>query len=766
MKRCIFTVFTGILLANIAGTIAAATVESTSTVSRASCEFPVHDIRNCPMQQWFDSSQSSRVLEVLPGLGFDNLRHVDMGQVHFYNYSKCKVTADGKFVIPDSTFIVPIQESHYKFSADYFDHWDNYTSITSSNVKSGFSLFNFLGGAFSKEKQSVKQNQVNHKSKTTRVTFRNRVYTIRLDTSADLHPTFKSKIYEIAACLQNNDTEMAYYLSELLVRDYGTHYITSVETGAVFAKLDYISESYASHEEASNVAYAAAFSLPILQLFRNGSFDLGYGYSYSEDKVKAFFRSRKRSEIFTIGGAPFTPDLDLTKWLLEVPDKMAIIDRTADPLHFVLTPSRFPELLPTTIREVSDYVLTAIGWYYRYNTKPGCVDPKAKNFDFQANYDDSSYCDTRRSYEDMAFGGIYQTCTNQGREDLCNGVLKTAHVNPQTGGNSCPPGYQSVLLQQASVSYSKQYERRKKSCKLWIFCKTRTYFETHVSHARYKIYWCVATKGLNPNSYRGYLFGGYFTPTNSNPLTGSQSCPPYFRNQRMASDVTICVSNDYELASIHAVKFGGFHSCRVGNPLAIPSTLNKTVFTISARWPHSCPAGYSQHLVDVDDGCEINVCLESGAFSPKYSLPPFLPPFHEQPPYIPHWTDRLAVVGADNNLLIRSTQGQWKPHTSDSDETKAFVQTAMENNNITESSAFGVAAAASQEKDGPSKWALISLIMSTVALASFILLACMTSVVTCKVCCGRKRGKKDKVKNVEQGRVPLIMPPNLESQQL
>lgn len=131
--------------------------------------------------------------------------------------------------------------------------------------------------------------------------------------------------------------------------------------------------------------------------------------------MNAFFSNKKRSEIFTMGGVPFTPDLNLTRWLLEVP---GIIDCTADPLYFVLTPSRFPELLPTTIREVSDYVLTA-------------------------------------------------------------------------------------------------------------------YFETRVSHARYKIYtmyWCVATRCLKPDLYREYLFGGYFTPSNSNPLTRAQSCPPYFRN--------------------------------------------------------------------------------------------------------------------------------------------------------------------------------------------------------------------------------------------
>ena len=73
---------------------------------------------------------------------------------------------------------------------------------------------------------------------------------------------------------------------------------------------------------------------------------------------------------------------------------------------------------------------------------------------------------------------------------------------------------------------------------------------------------------------------------------------------------------------------------------------------------------------------------------------------------------------------------------------RVIIQTAMENSNITERSFFGVAVEASQEKDGPSKWALISLIMSTVALASFISLTCLTRVVTCKVCCTRNEKAK------------------------
>ena len=755
-------------LEGIVAVIFIASILSSSVAGSAeiqTLQFPIHDVRNCPMQAQLDSGQSARVLDILPGMGFDNLRNVDMGQVHFHNYSLCKVTTDGRFVIPDSTFIIPIQKSHYKFSADYFDHWDNYSSITSSKVASSVGLFGILNGGFSTEKMSVKENQVNFKSKTTRVTFRNSVYTIRLDTSAEIHSTFKGKVYEIAACLQNNDTKMAYYLAELLVRDYGTHYITSVETGAVFAKLDYVSESYASHEEREKLAAAAAFSLPILQLF-NSSFDLGFSYSYSSDRISKFFQNRKKSEMFTIGGAPFTPDLNLTKWILEVPNKMAIIDRTADPLFYVLTPSRFPELLPTTIMAVSDVVSTAIGWYYQLNLRPGCTNPSAKNFDFQANYGDSSYCNTSKTYKDMIFGGVYQKCFGQrGRENLCNPEhTQAAQVNPQTGGYSCPAGYTDIVLQTGSVSLSKKYQESKRSCKLFIFCKTRSYLVTGVSFATYETHWCVALSQLKQSMYRGYLFGGFFSLTNNNPLTASKSCPPYFRGQKIASSVTLCLSNDYELASTHSVKFGGFHSCKVGNPLAIPSNSNDTLFTSGARkhWPHSCPSGYSQHLVDVDNGCEIHVCLESGAFNPKHLLPPFLPPFHRQPPFVPQWTDKLAVVGADNTLLIRNTLGQWQAHSSDSEETKAFIETAMENLNLTEAPAspiVGVADAAAAS--GPTKWELVSLIMSTVAVATLICLVFMTSIITCKVCCKKRK----KVKSVERGHVPLIAE-SLDSRQL
>ena len=83
----------------------------------------------------------------------------------------------------------------------------------------------------------MKSNQVTYNAKTTRVTFRQRIYQVQLDALGELHPSFKSKVYEIAASVQNNDTDQADYLSDLIIRDYGTHYITSVEAGLYLQKL-------------------------------------------------------------------------------------------------------------------------------------------------------------------------------------------------------------------------------------------------------------------------------------------------------------------------------------------------------------------------------------------------------------------------------------------------------------------------------------------------------------------------------------------------
>lgn len=638
----------------------------------------VEGYQNClKLQTWYngETNRPPQYLDVLPGLGFDGLHYKDMGQVHIYNYSRCKVAVGGRFVIPDNTHLSPIQTSHYRINTEVFDHWENYTSLTSSGVKFGSDKHSKLSGSFSYEKLSVKENQVNFNAKTTRVVFRNRLFAVSLDPSAKLHPTFRDRIYEIAASIQNEDVDMATYLSELLIRDYGTHYTTSVEAGALMAQLQYISENYANQMQAKNLTNLAELSFPIFTLFSNSTFDFKITHSNNQTQYDSYKHHIEANDIFTVGGAPLTPELEVKNWLEDIPNKLGVIDRTADLLHFAVTPANFPELTPLTALNVSKYIKNATDMYFEINSKRGCLDYKARNFDFQANIRDDTTCHSDMSLDNNYFGGTYQTCSKdrKSRENLCEDM----HLSKK---HTCPDGYKKIKLHSGKVTKAIPYSKTKKRCTLYFFwCSDVTYTETLVSSAYYSVYWCVKSSESSQSSQ--YLFGGYFSSTTSNPFTGEQSCPPYFQEENIGVNNKICTSTNYsDLASPYAIKFGGFYSCSAGNPLAnIPQSLLAKDKTL---WPHGCAPGYSQHLVTVDSGCEISICLEQGLFDKGHVLPPVLPPFHQQPSYLPYWSgDRLGILGAENIYFLRETNGQWQSYSKDSADIKILLEKVRENTN-------------------------------------------------------------------------------------
>lgn len=280
----------------------------------------------------------------------------------------------------------------------------------------------------------------------------------------------------------------------------------------------------------------------------------------------------------------------------------------------------------------------------------------------------------------MAFGGVFQRCNSRGRENVCS-IRMFAQPNPLTGDFSCPAGYTEVQLFSGTDSYVGTYTSYYETCSfLGLFCDTRSRTESSVSYADYQTFWCVAINP--PREYRGYLFGGYFTPTNSNPVTGTLSCPPYFRKQNVARDVIFCLSSDLELGSAGSVGLGGFYSCNIENPLAIPAQ-NLTTFSERLEWPRSCPPGYFAHLIVVENGCEINVCIQMGAFSVDYLPPPMLPPYNKQPPFIPYVTEQLVVVGSNGYILVRGIDDRWNLYAPDSEEVKEFVKAIMQNNDTT-----------------------------------------------------------------------------------
>lgn len=62
-------------------------------------------------------------------------------------------------------------------------------------------------------------------------------YTSKLDPDTQVSEAFQKRLYKIAAAVTLNRTEVAQYDSQLLVRDFGTHVITSLDVGAALVQV-------------------------------------------------------------------------------------------------------------------------------------------------------------------------------------------------------------------------------------------------------------------------------------------------------------------------------------------------------------------------------------------------------------------------------------------------------------------------------------------------------------------------------------------------
>ena len=623
---------------------------------RSVLEAPFGDVRNCPTMSPLDPSQPLYQMEVLPGIGHDNLRSIDMGQVLNHNYSQCQTSKDGKYLLPDGIFLIPVQQSSVDTSAEYFDHWDNYTSAISFSLGIHGGINGLLSDKFSAGYTHTKSHMYNQNSKMTRAQIRYRLYMVKMQPGAQLHPAFKARLYDIAAHLQNNNIEQARFLSETIIRDFGTHCITSMDAGAIILQDSFIRNSYVQNSSSDSFSIAQSASAVL-----NADISLGSKYSFSinQSHLSSFLSNRIHSKVSTFGGPPYQSNFTLSDWEAGVADSLVAIDRSGVPLHFIINDNTLPELPSLTVQMLTDVIYEAIERYYRVNTRHGCTDPNAKNFDFQANID-HGYCNYPS--DNFTFGGIFQNCTmdpNNRYKDVCIEGPQALQPNPLTGGSSCPTNYSAVKLHSGKIVHTTSHvghlECHRSWRTLWTKNKCKTVYSPEYSIAYYDAYWCATHPGVKIHNNRGYLFGGLYTSKFSNPVTNTNGCPRFFIPLRMGEDIRVCVSNDHERAYDRSVPFAGFQSCEKGNPLAASAASQDN----EHAWPHECPVGYAQHLVSVENGCEINYCVQMGSFATKGLLPPHLPPFHKQPKYKLNNSDTMILVGVNGGLWAKDSSGQW-----------------------------------------------------------------------------------------------------------
>ncbi|KAJ8401609.1 hypothetical protein AAFF_G00379260 [Aldrovandia affinis] len=589
------------------------------------------------------SSPTMPALEVLPGGGWDNLRNLDMGRVMNISYSLCQTTEDGIYLIPDEVFVIPQKLSGVETNSEIISSWLDQRSSTAHSINVEVSFLSTVNAKFSSENERMKTHQVKEGSVTARVQVRNFIYSVKAYPDFTLDTRFTQQAEEIADALENNRTRQATYLSEKMVLDYGTHVITSVDAGATLVKEDYLRASFVSDSETARSSVTASAGVNFFNV-------VNIGMSVEDKHETTETRSYEGNTTYSLtlghGGVPYYPGITLQKWQESTTNNLVAIDRAGLPLHYFLNRATLPDLPEPTVQKLMLSVRQAVARYYEINSHPGCVKPDSKNFNFQANVDDSS-CEGPAT--NLSFGGVYQECTmfTPDADPLCKALEEK---NPDTGANSCRPPYSATKLRSEvrEEGYS-QYECHRQCHHCWLFftcCEKVCGDAYHVRRARVDTYWCSTTSEVN--EFSGYLFGGLYGPSLQNPLTKSHSCPPGFFPMKLLSDgLRICLSNDYEVATKFSVPFGGLFSCNVGNPLA-------------GGQPR-CPAQFSQHMFSISDGCQILYCVQSGLFTGGQLLPVRLPPFTRPPLVSMTATNTVAVMTEGGRAWVRVDKSKvWK----------------------------------------------------------------------------------------------------------
>ncbi|XP_054828236.1 macrophage-expressed gene 1 protein-like [Eublepharis macularius] len=612
-----------------------------------------------------------KVLEVLPGGGWDNLRNVEMGEVMSLDYSLCRTTEDGEYLIPNDVFVVPHKKSTVEVHSELIENWMVYTDAFAQSINAEASFLSVLNGKFSESSQKTKMHNVYDETITTRVQARYHIYSVKAHPSFTFQKDFRHQLVGIGNQLENNQSRIADYLAEMLVLNYGTHVLTSLEAGASLIQEDQVKRSFVMDKETEKGGITASASATFFSKINVG---IGGSIQIQDELTKSYVENTVDSKIESLGSVPFYPGITLQKWQEGIPNQLVAIGKAGFPLPFFITPEALPELPGPTVKQVATTVENAIRLYYAVNTHPGCVKPDSSNFNFQANVDDGSCQNPNTNF---SFGGVFQEChgiSGKNTEELC----QTYRIqNPLTGSYSCPANFSAVLLHGEERTTSKPQTECHEECdSCWLFfscCKSVCGTRYYASTVQFNAYWCAATGTVPQGS--GVLFGGLYSTGQENPISRTYACPSYFFPLVLFDNLKVCVSSDYEMGSRFAVPFGGFFSCQAGNPLAgllkgqSPGILQDFFYQGSpSKYPMKCPVGYSQHKAYLSDGCQILYCLQAGALFGQQLAPVRLPPFLRVPSSNASLPETILVSSDGSQAWVKIHQsGIWRL-ANDTDE--------------------------------------------------------------------------------------------------
>ncbi|UJR17441.1 hypothetical protein I4U23_004336 [Adineta vaga] len=508
------------------------------------------------------NGDKSLQVDIYPGFGWDNLRFMEMSPIFdISNFNNSKV-------FQSCIEMIPVHENKIELGSVSIDLFDERTTEYSSNIFIGGSVgyYGFkISGSYSHEFQRAKKEQGTQKT----IMLRNQIDYVMVDVvlqpSCPLSPQVKHDLIEIAEYHNAQESTMATYAAQLFVKKYGTHLTTRLHLGGSITEEDFIDESTYQTSETEKTSYRAAAEA-------------------SKKKIVRKIINSKCGKVSLLGQ-------HMSNWQASVEERPAIIRRATENITFFIQSDKIPELSEIDLAYVREKINQAVETYVEMNLIKGCMKRSSPSFNWIANVDDSSKCDRYR--------------------------LR----NFYTGTNDCPPDFKKSILHQ-SIQIENKFIRKCHDCGFLWLSKCCSDVVDGIGQRESILYGCNRNNhqertlsGILKVNNR-YVYGGSFTSTKVNPVTGTSHCSSEkFTKVRVTDDMTICLAES--VSNIDSLPhYGGIYSCEYGN----------IAFNNSKK---DCLPGYSVYVMGATEGsCLLYICLKFEKFDDIRELPSVVsPPF-------------------------------------------------------------------------------------------------------------------------------------------
>ncbi|PAV73375.1 hypothetical protein WR25_00267 [Diploscapter pachys] len=480
------------------------------------------------------------------------------------NFSQCKTTEDGEYLIPNGVRTTKIESRRIKEIEDHHDNFRSVLQARQSSIVVGAEIPIFgpvsIDGSFSSEFINIKKTMTRFNTGLNTLNLVYEAYEmVANDGQMKVIDSFQHEIQGIADALNSGMPQKAEYLAQLTVKQYGTHFVTKSIMGASLEYLVYVESDDGSSFSNEGASTSVGISIGVPGV------SVGVSGTNSKNNIEETERSSRIRHTDEFRKGSFTFARNTNSNGVGIYTNLSAKDIVGLRFHVkrlseVLSTRTFPQYNLTVLEAVKEKLDSAIIAYYQANIIRGCTNPKAVNFNFQANDDDGSCKIVPVPY----FGGVYGNIEFKFVEQkdswynmrMVEQTVKTLlkdnpdernkmfSDNPITGKPSCPIGFESILLYEInSTAYFKE--------KPWFKFDHEHVLDENATairilnadknvsfrvHRNYGVYWCKRDWTLPPPRDSDIaLFGGVYKDYRDrffvdNPITGQPSCPIGFES--------------------------------------------------------------------------------------------------------------------------------------------------------------------------------------------------------------------------------------------